>query len=90
MKANGRELDVRKESILVEQDRTSSPVCHVEAIRQKLVLKVFNCFLQGDDVPLPRNMFSIAPSFPRRVLGFQFLTLSLACSVNRLGTSLLK
>ena len=50
-------LDVREASILVQQDCASSIVCHVEAIRQELVLEVFNCFLQGDDVPLPRNMF---------------------------------
>ena len=30
---------------------------HVEAIRQELVLEVFNCFLQGDDVPLHRDTF---------------------------------
>ena len=34
--------------------------------------------------------FSFAPSFPRWVLGFQLKMLSLLCSRNRLGTSLLK
>ena len=29
--------------------------CHVDAIRQELVVRVFNCFLQGDGVPLLRN-----------------------------------
>ena len=42
MEVNGRDLDIRTESILVEQDRTPSTVCHVEAIRQELVLEVFN------------------------------------------------
>ena len=71
MKVNRRDLDVRKESILVEQDRTTSTVCHVEAIRQELVLEVIKCFLQGDDVPLPRICFPIALSFPRRRTGFR-------------------
>ena len=57
MKVSGRDLAVRQESILVEQDHTTSIVFHVEAIRQELVLEVFNCFLQGNDVPLSRNMF---------------------------------
>ena len=39
MVLTGRDLDVRKESILVEQDRTTSTVCHMEAIRQELVLE---------------------------------------------------
>ena len=37
---NGRDTDARKESFIFEQDRTSSKVCHVEAIRQELLLKV--------------------------------------------------
>ena len=64
----------RKESIFVEQDRTSSMVCHVEAIRQELVLEVFNCFLWGDVVPLHRHMFFDSSFFPRRSPGFHFFT----------------
>ena len=91
MKVNGRDLDVRKESILVEQDRTTSTVCHVEAIRQELVLEVFNCFLQGNDVPLLRDMFFDSSFFstPRSWVPIT-KKLSLVCSVNRLGMSLLK
>ena len=88
MNVNGRDLDVGKESILAEQDLTTSIVCHVEGIRQELVIEVFNCFLQGDNVPLPTMCFSMA-SFPRRCPGFPFLILSLFCSVNWLGMSLL-
>ena len=53
---DGRDLDVRNESNLVEQDRTSSIMFHVEAIRQEFVLEVLNFFLQRDDVPFLRNM----------------------------------
>ena len=42
MEVNRRNLDVRKKGILIEQNRTPSVVCHVEAIRQELVLEVFN------------------------------------------------
>ena len=45
MEIDGRDLNVRKESVLIEQDGASSIVCHVEAIRQVLVLEVFNSFL---------------------------------------------
>ena len=31
-------------------------MCDVEAILQELVIQVFNRFLQGDDVPLPRSV----------------------------------
>ena len=43
-------------SVLAEQSRTSSIICQKETIRQELVVKIFDCFLQGDDVPLPRNV----------------------------------
>ena len=42
--------------VLVEQNRTPSKVSHLETIRQVLVSKVFNCLLQGDDVPRLRNV----------------------------------
>ena len=47
-----------KKVSFVEQDGTTSVMCHVEAIRairQELVIQVFNSFLH--DVPLLRNMF---------------------------------
>ena len=66
MKVNERNFDVRKNSILVEQDHTSSKVCYVEAIRQELVLEVFNC--------KSPQYFSIALSFPRQGPGLQLIT----------------
>ena len=60
MKVSGRDLDVIKESTLVEQDHTYIMVCHVEAIRQEHVLEVlFNCFLQGDDATSPHYVFRL-------------------------------
>ena len=57
MKVNGRDLDIGEESISVEQDGTNSTVRHMEAIRQELVVHVFDCFLLSDYVPLLRNLF---------------------------------
>ena len=51
VKVDGFDLDVGEEGILVERDRVSSIVCHVEPIREKLVVNILNCLLQGDDVP---------------------------------------
>ena len=45
-----------KKVSLLNRIAHTSLMCHVGAIRQELVLEVFNRFLQGDDVPLPRNM----------------------------------
>ena len=63
MKVHGSDLDVWEECIFVEQDGTISIVCHMEAIRQELGVQVSNCFLQGDDVPLPCNLFFDGPLF---------------------------
>ena len=45
MEIDGRDINVRKESALVEQDCAFFIVCHVEAIRLELVLELFNSFL---------------------------------------------
>ena len=55
MKVNGRDLDARKDTFIVDQDRTTLKERQVEAIRPEPLLKVFNCFLQGGVVPSPRT-----------------------------------
>ena len=55
VKVDGLDLDVRIESVLVEQNRTSSIVSHVEPVREELVVNILNRFLQSDDMPLPCN-----------------------------------
>ena len=42
--------------VLVEQNRTTSIMSHKEAIRQVVVINVFDSFLQGDDVSFHRNV----------------------------------
>ena len=49
-------LDVQVNSVLIEQDSTTSIMGHIEMTRQVLVLEVLNCLLQSDDGPLPCNV----------------------------------
>ena len=65
MEVNGSSLDVLMKSVLVEQNRTSSIMCHMETICQELVVQIFNGFLQGDDVPLRRNVLFDSSFFSR-------------------------
>ena len=44
-------LDVRVKSVFVEQDNTTGEMGYVEMVREALVMKVFDCFLQRNDVP---------------------------------------
>ena len=50
-------LDVRMQSVLIEQDSTASIMCGSEVVRQELVLEALNCLLQCDDVPFLRDVF---------------------------------
>ena len=56
MEVNRSNFDVLVKSVLVEQNRTPSMMFHIEPIHQVLLVKIFNCFLQDDDVPLHRNV----------------------------------
>ena len=73
-------------------NKTAQPAkSHIKMTRQVFVLEVLDCLLQGDDIAIsPQRASHMAPSFPRRGPGFQLKMLSLLCSCNRLGTSLLK
>ena len=52
------DLDVRVKSVLDEQDNTASVMGHEEMARQKLVLKVLDSLLQGDDCAISRRFAS--------------------------------
>ena len=90
VEVNGADLDDRVERVPVEQNCTSGVMSHMKMTRQVFVLEVLNCVLQSNDVPSPRNVFSMAPSLPRRGPGVQFRMLRRVCSSKRLGTLLLK
>ena len=63
VEVDGCDLDIGKESVLVEENRASSVVGHVEPVREKLVVNILNCFLQRDDVPFLGNLL-LDGSFP--------------------------
>ena len=51
MKVDGLDIDVGVEGVLVEENCTTCVMGHVEAIREKLVVDVVGCLLQGNDMP---------------------------------------
>ena len=55
---DGFDIDIGEESVLVEEHRAYSVVGHVEPVREELVVKVFNRFLQCDDMPLACDFVS--------------------------------
>ena len=50
------DIDVGVEGVLVEKNCTSFVTGHVEAIREKLVVKVLRHLLQGNDLPPSCNL----------------------------------
>ena len=56
MKVDGLDIDVGVEGVLVEEDCTTCVMGHVEAIREKLVVKIFGRLLQGNDMPPSCNL----------------------------------
>ena len=76
--------------VLVEQNRTPSIVSHIETIRQVLVIKVFNCFLQRDDVPLPRNVHFDGSFFSASRSWVSFVDAEPLLFVKRMRTSVSK
>ena len=57
MKADGLDIDVGVEGVLVEENSTTCVMGHVEAIRDKLVVNVVRSHLQGNDMPRSCNLF---------------------------------
>ena len=57
MKIHGLDINIRVEGVLVEEDRTTCKVGHMKAFMTDSVVDVVRSFLQGDKVPLARNLF---------------------------------
>ena len=47
----------RLEGVLLEKDRTTCKVSHIKAFTKNSVVDLVGKFLQGDKVPLARNLF---------------------------------
>ena len=57
MIVNRLDFNIWVEGVFVEEHRASSVVGHVEPICQNIMVNIFNCFLQCDDVPLACDLF---------------------------------
>ena len=57
MEVNRSNFDILVKGDLAEQHRTPSTMRHIETSRQVLTVKIFICFVQGDDMPFRRNVF---------------------------------
>ena len=56
MKVDGFDINVGVKGVLVEENRATCVMGHVEAIREKLVVNVVRCFLEGNDMPSSCNL----------------------------------
>ena len=56
MKVYGFDVDIGVEGVLVEENRATCVMGHVEAIREKLVVNILGRLLQGNDMPLSCNL----------------------------------
>ena len=50
MMVNGLDVDIGVEGVLVEENRASSVMGHVEPTSKNVVVDILRCFLQSDDV----------------------------------------
>ena len=57
MKVDGLDIDVGVESVLIEENRATCVMGHVEAIREKLVVNVVGRLLQGNYMPPSCDLF---------------------------------
>ena len=51
MKVDELDIGVGVEGVLVEKNRASSVMGHVEPISKNVMVDVLRCFLQGNDMP---------------------------------------
>ena len=57
MKVDRFDIDVRKEGILIEENRAACEVGHVESFCENVMIHIVRRFLQGNDMPFHRNLF---------------------------------
>ena len=57
MAVDGPDIEVGVEGVLVEENRATCVMGHVEAIREKLVVNVVGRLLQGNDMPPSCDLF---------------------------------
>ena len=86
--ADGTNVDVRVKSVLLQQDSTNSIMDNMKVVREALVIKLLDRFLECNHVPFSRNVFFNGTCLPRRGQGFQLRMLLRVCSSKQLSTLL--
>ena len=71
MKVDRFDVDVRVEGVLIEENRAARIVGHVKTFLKNIVINIIRRFLQGNNMPFPRNLFLKCVFPPRRSPGFQ-------------------
>ena len=56
MKVDGFDVAVGVEGVLVEENRASSVMGHVEPTSKNVMVDILRCLLQGNDVPPACNL----------------------------------
>ena len=57
MKIDRFDVDVSVEGVLVEENRAARMVGHVKSFLKNIVINIVRCFLQGNNMSFPRNLF---------------------------------
>ena len=57
MKVDRFDIDVWIEGVLIEENRSACIMGHVEPTCKHVMIDIFRCLLQGNDMPPPCNLF---------------------------------
>ena len=57
MKANGFDVNIGVEGVLVEENRAVCTMSHVEPTSKKVMIDILSCLLQRNDMSLTCNLF---------------------------------
>ena len=71
MTVNGFDVDIGVEGVLVEENRASSVMGHVEPYSKNVMVDILRCFLQSDDVPPTCDLLFDGIFFSASGPGFQ-------------------
>ena len=71
MKVDGLDVDIGVEGILVEENCVSSVMGHVEPTSKNVMVDIFRCLLQGNDVPPACKLLLESIFFSATGPGFQ-------------------
>ena len=64
MKVDGLDIDVGKEGVITEENRTACTMGHVESTCKNVMTNIFGGLLQGNDMPPSYKKFFEGVFFP--------------------------